>query len=82
MRSISNVGSAVVALAVGLLVLFVFFAALGAFSPAETVVVSIVAAVAAVVLVVHTHRVHKAMGEGHGSDFHRSLNAMRERRGF
>jgi xanthosine utilization system XapX-like protein len=82
MRLIGNLGTALVALAVGLLVLFVFFAALGAFSPAETIIASIVAGVAAVALGVHMHRVHKAMGEGHGSDFHRSLNKLRERRGF
>jgi dihydropteroate synthase len=70
------------ALAAGLIVLFVFFVALGAFSPAETIAVSILAAILAVAFGIHMYRVHNAMGEGHGSDLHRSLNMLRERRGF
>ena len=79
MRSVS---SGLVALAAGLLVLFIFFAALGAFSPAETVIVSVIAAGLAVLFGVHMYRVHHALGAGHGSDLHRSLNTLRERRGF
>ncbi len=77
-----SVGSGFVALAAGLLVLFLFFAALGAFSPTETIIVSAIAAALAVVFGVHMYRVHHALGEGHGSDLHRSLNTLREHRGF
>jgi len=82
MRSLGTLGSGLMALAAGLIVLFVFFAALGAFSPAETVIVSIVAAGAAVAFGIHMYRVHQAMAAGHGSELHRSLNTLRERRGF
>ena len=74
--------STLMMLAVGLVVLFVFFATLGAFSPAETVAVTIVAAVAAVVFAIHMYRVRHALTEQGGTELHRSLNTHRERRGF
>jgi hypothetical protein len=69
-------------LAAGLVVLFCFFVALGAFSPTETIVASIVAVVLAVAFAIHMYRVHRALGDGRGSDLHRTLNFQRERRGF
>ncbi|MGI8460485.1 MAG: hypothetical protein ACR2OC_02445 [Solirubrobacterales bacterium] len=82
MRPLSTATTALMTLAVGLVVLFLFFAALGAFSPAETIVVSIVAAVMTAAFAVHLFRVHHALEGGHGTDLHRSLNMQRERRGF
>ena len=82
MKSLENIGKTLMVLAVGLVVLFLFFAALGAFSPTETIVASIVAAVLAVVVAIHMYRVHHALEDGGGSDLHRTLNLQRERRGF
>jgi hypothetical protein len=76
------VGTTLMMLAAGLVVLFVFFAALGAFSPAEAIVASIVAGVLAAAFAIHMYRVHHALSEGGGTDLHRTLNFHRERRGF
>ena len=81
MKSLGNIGTTLMVLAAGLVVLFLFFAALGAFSPTETIVASIVAAVLAVAFAIHMYRVHHALEDG-GSDLHRTLNLQRERRGF
>ena len=82
MRPLAVVRNTLMVLAVGLVVLFLFFVALGAFSPAETVVASIIVAALAVVVAIHMYRVHRALeGEG-GSEMHRVLNLQRERRGF
>jgi hypothetical protein len=82
MRSIGTLGTALIGLGAGLVVLFVFFAALGAFSPAETVAASILAAVLAVAFAVHMYRVRHALTARGGTDLHRTLNTLRERRGF
>lgn len=76
------IGSTLMMLAVGLVALFVFFAVLGAFSPAETVAATIVAVVAAVVFAIHMYRVRHALTDQGGTELHRSLNTLRERRGF
>jgi hypothetical protein len=81
MRSLAIVGNTLLVLAVGLVVLFLFFLALGAFSPAETIVASIIVAALAVAFAIHMYRVHRALEDG-GSDLHRVLNLQRERRGF
>jgi hypothetical protein len=82
MNSLANVGKTLLVLGVGLVALFLFFAALGAFSPGETIAVSAIAAVLAVAFAIHMYRVHHALESGGGSDLHRTLNLQRERRGF
>lgn len=82
MRTFGMIGSTLMVLAIGLVALFVFFAALGAFSPAETIAVSAVAAVLAAAFAVHMHRVHHALTDHGGTELHRALNTLRERRGF
>ena len=82
MRSLGNFGMALIALGAGLVVLFLFFAMLGAFSPTETIVVSIIAAVLAAIFAVHMYRVRHALTSRGGTDLHRTLNTLRERRGF
>jgi mannose/fructose/N-acetylgalactosamine-specific phosphotransferase system component IIC len=82
MRSLGNLGTTLMVLGVGLVALFLFFAALGAFSPTETIVASIVAAVFAVAFAVHMYRVHNALSGHGGTELHRALNMQRERRGF
>ena len=82
MRSLGMIGTTLMMLAVGLVVLFVFFAALGAFSPAEAIIASVVAAILAAAFAVHMYRVHHALADHGGTDLHRHLNVLRERRGF
>ncbi len=82
MRSFGALGTIAMMLAAGLVALFLFFLALGAFSPTETIVASIVAVVLAVAFAIHMYRVHHALEDGGGSDLHRTLNFQRERRGF
>jgi mannose/fructose/N-acetylgalactosamine-specific phosphotransferase system component IIC len=82
MRSLGNLGIALIALGAGFVVLFLFFAVLGAFSPTETIVASLVATVLAVAFAVHLYRVRHALTREGGTDLHRQLNTLRERRGF
>jgi uncharacterized membrane protein YqjE len=82
MRSLGTLGMALVALGAGLVVLFLFFVALGAFSPTETIAASIVAALLAVAFLIHMYRVRHALTREGGTDLHRTLNTLRERRGF
>lgn len=82
MRSLGSLGTALLALGAGLVVLFLFFAMLGAFSPTETIVVSVIAVVLAAAFAVHMYRVRHALTSRGGTDLHRTLNMMRERRGF
>ena len=82
MRSLGSLGMALVAIGAGFVVLFLFFAVMGAFSPTETIVATIVAAVLAVAFAVHLYRVRHALTARGGTDLHRELNTLRERRGF
>jgi predicted membrane channel-forming protein YqfA (hemolysin III family) len=68
----------------GLIVVFAFFAVLGLFSPAEVMWLTIGIAVLAIVVTFHSLRVkHHLEHEGQTeTDMMRSLNALRERRGF
>ena len=66
-------------LCLGVVVLFVFFAALGGFEPAEVVGLTIVVGVLALLLLARSLVVRHELRAG-GS--RRSVNALRERRGF
>jgi hypothetical protein len=70
------------AFALGLIALFVFFAALDAFSPADVMWLTIAVGVLAAVCLVHFIRVRRALGEHRHDDSRREVNAFRERRGF
>jgi peptidoglycan/LPS O-acetylase OafA/YrhL len=70
------------AVCVGIIVLFVFFAALQAFSPGDVLWLSAVVAVLAVVCVVHFMRTRRYLDEHEHDAFRRHVNAFRERRGF
>jgi predicted membrane channel-forming protein YqfA (hemolysin III family) len=68
----------------GLIVMFGFFAVLGLFSPAEVMWLTIGIALLALAVMVHSLRVkHHLDHEGQTeTDLMRSLNDLRERRGF
>jgi uncharacterized membrane protein len=78
----SRMLSIVCVLAIGALALFGFFAVLGTVSPTDVLWLTIVLAVLLVVLVVHAVLVRRNMHRHGNQDFFRSLNQLRERRGF
>lgn len=69
-------------LCVGAAVLFVFFSALGAISPGEVLVPTIVIGVLALLFVVRSLIVRHELGEHGNQTMLRSVNRLRERRGF
>jgi hypothetical protein len=64
----------------GLIVLFVFFAAIGGFSPADAIWLTALVCVTAIAFAFHAYRVRRQMA-GHGG-LSREQQRMRERRGF
>jgi len=67
---------------VGVIVAFSFFALLGLFAPADVIWLTIGMAVLAVAVLVHSVLVRHELGEGGKNEVARSVNALRERRGF
>ena len=67
---------------IGVVVMFVFFAALGGISPGEVVGLTIVVGVLALLLVVRFLLVRHELGARGSQATLRSVNALRERRGF
>jgi peptidoglycan/LPS O-acetylase OafA/YrhL len=65
------------ALALGAIVCYAFFAALGAFAPGDVAAVTIVVAVLAVLSIIHAWMVR-----ARGADRDPELRGARERRGF
>ena len=68
----------------GLIVVFAFFAALGLFSPGDVMWLTAGIAVLAIGVMIHSTVVRRHLSE-HGqteTDLMRSLNSLRERRGF
>ena len=80
MESIRRFSGVFWALCVGVVGLYVFFLALGAYSAGELVVVTIVMAVLIVLLFVHFVRVRRHIDDD--LEFRRKVNAFRETRGF
>ena len=68
--------------AMGLVVLFGFFAALGLFAPADVLWMCAVAAVLVIVTAVHSFFVRRHFGTHGNQEFFRPANHLRERRGF
>jgi fatty acid desaturase len=66
----------------GVVVLFAFFAALQAFSPADVLWLTVAVAALAVMCLVHFTRLARHIGEHEHDEFRRHVNAFRERRGF
>jgi hypothetical protein len=66
----------------GLVVMFVFFAALAGVSPSEVIVPTIVVGVLALLLLARSLVVRHELGARGSHATLRSVNALRERRGF
>jgi hypothetical protein len=66
----------------GLVVIFGFFALLGLFAPGDVIWLTIGTAVLAAAVLVHSMLVRHEIDEGGGNPVARSINALRERRGF
>lgn len=68
--------------AIGAVVLYVFFVVLDAFEPEEAWGFTIAAAVLVVLVAIHFVRVRRELARHGPNEARRSLNKMRERRGF
>jgi hypothetical protein len=66
----------------GVLVIFGFFALLGLFAPGEVIWLTIGVAVLGTAVLVHSLLVRHELDEGGANPVARSVNALRERRGF
>ena len=69
-------------LLLGVAVLFGFFAALGLFSPAEVLWLSAAVAALAILFGVRSLLMRRQLGKHGNREVFRSLNTLRERRGF
>jgi hypothetical protein len=66
----------------GVIVVFAFFALLGLFAPGDVIWLTIGIAVLGAAVLVHSLLVRHELGGGGMNDVARSVNALRERRGF
>ena len=69
-------------LCLGVVVMFVFFAALGGIAPSDVLWLSIVVGALVLLLVVRSRIVRHELGEHGNQAMLRSVNSLRERRGF
>ncbi len=69
-------------LCLGAVVLYAFFAVLGAFDPGEVMWLTISVGILALLCMVHFWRIRHALDDGRHDELARSVHAMRERRGF
>jgi hypothetical protein len=69
-------------LCLGAVVLYAFFAVLGAFDPGEVMWLTIAVGVLGLACVIHFIRIRRALGDGRHEDLARRVHAMRETRGF
>jgi hypothetical protein len=69
-------------LCIGAVVMFVFFAVLGGVAPSEVVWPTVVVATLALLFTVRSMIVRHRLEEHGNVDMFRSINALRERRGF
>ncbi len=79
---LSRMLTGIIITCVGVIVAFSFFALLGLFAPADVIWLTIGMAVLAVAVLVHSVLVRHELGEGGKNEVARSVNALRERRGF
>lgn len=68
--------------AIGIVVLYLFFAVLGAFDPGEVWPLTIAVGLLVVLIAIHFIQVRRELGEEGPNSARRQLNAWRERRGF
>ena len=79
---LSRTSGMLAVICLGVIVLFVFFSALGAVKPSEVVLPTIVVGALAVLFAVRALVVRHGLGEHGNQEMFRSINALRERRGF
>ena len=68
--------------AIGVVVLYFFFAVLGAFDPGDVWALTVAIGVLIVLLAIHFVRMRHELGEEGPNSARRELNSWRERRGF
>ena len=66
----------------GVIVIFGFFALLGLFAPGDVIWLTVGMTVLGAAVLVHSVLVRHELDEGGGNQVARSVNALRERRGF
>lgn len=66
----------------GVIVIFGFFALLGLFAPGDVLWLTAGMGVFAAAVLIHSAMVRRELGEGGRNAVARSINALRERRGF
>jgi heme exporter protein D len=79
---VSRTLSGIIITCLGVVVVFGFFALLGLFAPGDVIWLTIGMAVLAAAVLVHSVLVRHELDEGGGNAVARSVNALRERRGF
>ena len=82
LQAIGRISGVVWLLVLGAIVIYGFFAALGAIAPAEVAWLTAAVGVLAAFATVHFVRVRHALGDHRHDELARSVHAMRERRGF
>jgi fatty acid desaturase len=82
LQTIGRVSGVMWIVVLGAIVLYGFFAALGAISPAEVTWLTTLVGVLAVIAAIHFIRVRHALDDHRHDELARSVHAMRERRGF
>jgi fatty acid desaturase len=79
---LSRTSGMLAVICIGAVVLFVFFIALGAVKPGEAVVPTIIVGALAVLFALRALIVRHRLGEHGNQEMFRTINALRERRGF
>lgn len=79
---LSRTSGMLAVICIGVVVLFLFFMALGAVKPSEVVLPTIIVAALAVLFAARAIFVRHSLGEHGNQEMFRTINALRERRGF
>jgi heme exporter protein D len=79
---LSRMLTGIIITSLGVVIAFGFFAVLGLFSPGDVLWLTIAMAVLAAAVLVHSLLVRHQLAEGGMNEVARSINALRERRGF
>jgi RsiW-degrading membrane proteinase PrsW (M82 family) len=79
---LSRTSGMLAVICIGVAVLFAFFMALGAVKPSEVVVPTVIVGALAVLFMVRALVVRHRLGEHGNQEMFRTVNALRERRGF
>ena len=78
----SRMLTGIIITSLGVVIAFGFFALLGLFAPGDVIWLTIAMAVLTGAVLVHSLLVRHELGEGGKNEVARSVNALRERRGF